>query len=92
MIVKKFDISSGLTVYNNVKLIRVKNKKNNYLIMEDHAPIIGKVEGIITILREDDNDINLNVSGYFMHKLNTFELIVEGVLDDGEVSDIISRV
>lgn len=78
MIVKKFDISNGLTVYENVKLVRVKNKRTNYLIMEDHASIIGKINGSITILKQDDSEEILNVKGFFMNKNNVFEVIIEG--------------
>ncbi len=85
MIVKKFDISNGLTIYEDVKLVRVKHNTNNYLIMEDHAPMIGKINGSVTVITKDDEEI-FNIKGYFMNKNNTFELIVEEILPNGKDS------
>ena len=86
MVVKQFDILNGLTVHDNVKLIRVKNRTNSYLIMEDHSPIIGKIDGNVTILSENDSEEVLSIKGYFMHKNNTFEFIIQERLNDGKAS------
>lgn len=80
MIVKKFDIYNGLTIYNDVKIVRIKNLINNYLIMEDHTPFIGKIEGDITIITNNNDEEIFNIRGYFMNKNNIFELIIEELL------------
>lgn len=74
---KVFDISNGVVEYNDIKLVRIKSKRCNYLIMEDHTPVIGQVNGEITILQNNKEIILTDIKGYFMHKNNSFELIVE---------------
>ncbi len=75
--VKLFTVSDGLVEYNNVKLIRIKSDKYNLLIMEDYLPLIGDINGSITI-EMNDNVISLdNIIGYYMHKNNVFELIIK---------------
>lgn len=77
MIAKIFDISNGITIYDDVKLVRIKSKNCNYLIMEDHTPVLGEINGRITIINKKE-DIFLNdIKGYFVYKNNSFELIVE---------------
>ena len=47
--VKVFDLKHGLTVYNEIKLVRITSKDYNLLIMVDYLPIIGEFEGNIDI-------------------------------------------
>lgn len=74
--VKIFTISEGLDIKDNIKLIRIKSKDYNLLIMEDYLPIIGKIEGNIDF-ESDENSFKLeNVKGYYMHRNNTFNFIL----------------
>ena len=41
--VKVFSISNGLEVIENVKLVRIKSKDYNLLIMPDYMPILGEI-------------------------------------------------
>ena len=45
--------------------------------MEDYLPIIGDINGNITIEMNDDVVVKENIIGYYMHKNNTFELIIK---------------
>ena len=75
--VKLFTVTDGLVEYDDVKLIRIKSDKYNLLIMEDYLPIIGDINGNITIEMNDDVVVKENIIGYYMHKNNTFELIIK---------------
>ncbi len=71
------DSVNGLQQYENIRMIRVKSKEYNLLIMEDYMPVIGEVDGFVEIIF-DDNTIKLeDVHGYYMHKKNKFSLLIE---------------
>lgn len=74
---KLFTVTDGLTEYNDVKLIRIKSDKYNLLIMEDYLPIIGDINGSVTIEMNDNVVVKENIIAYYMHKDNTFELIIK---------------
>jgi hypothetical protein len=77
IIVKLFSLTKGMEVYNDIKIIRIKSKKYNLLIMQDYLPVIGDVEGNIDF-ESDNNSINLeNIKGYYMLADNNFSLIIK---------------
>ena len=60
---------------NNVKLIRIKSKKYNLLIMKDYLPVIGEIEGTVSI----DADRNItyeNIRGIYTLSHNIFYLLI----------------
>lgn len=75
--VKIFTISKGLEVKDDVKLIRIKSKDYNLLIMEDYIPIVGKIEGDIDFESEKDSFKYENIKGYYMHSNNVFKFILK---------------
>lgn len=76
LVVKVLNIKSGLTVYYNVKFVRIISEKYNLLIMRNYLPIIGEIKGSIEI--DGDDSIKLeNIKGYYMNKANEFSLIIK---------------
>lgn len=69
----------GLELYEDVSFVRVRSKKYNLLIMKDYLPILGKVEGSIAFRTGREELEREGVSGFFMHKNNTFSLMLEDV-------------
>ena len=51
--VRIFDLEHGLVEYENVKFIRIVSKDYNLLIMEDYMPIIGEIDGSVSINGEE---------------------------------------
>ncbi|MDE6952679.1 MAG: hypothetical protein K2P09_02585 [Erysipelotrichales bacterium] len=74
--VKLFGIQDGLQVFENQKLIRLKSKDHNLLIMEDHLPLLGELDGYLEIVGQEQK-IFENIQGYYMHRNNTFELLLK---------------
>lgn len=74
---KVFSFAEGLREYENVRLIRLRSSHYNILIMEDHLPVLGEVTGSVEIVTVDDQVFLENISGYYMHKKNVFELILK---------------
>ena len=77
MKVRVIDYKNGLKEYNKVTIIRITSRNLNLLIMEDHLPMIGEIQGSVEILDGDDQINFNNVDGYFMHKNNTFEMMIK---------------
>lgn len=77
--VRIFDLDTGLTEYEHIKVVRLISKEYNLLIMQDYLPIIGELEGSIDIKGED---INLNfpkIKAFYMNSNNVFNLMVKEV-------------
>ena len=71
------DSVNGLHQYENIRMIRVKSKDYNLLIMEDYMPVIGEIDGFVEIVF-DDSTIKLeDIHGYYMHKKNKFSLLID---------------
>lgn len=68
------NINGDVQKYTDVKFIKIKSQKYNLIIMKDYLPIIGEVQGIVEIEREEETIKLDKVKGYFMHKHNKFNL------------------
>lgn len=77
--IKIFSISKGLEIREDIKIIRIKSKKYNLLIMVDYLPIIGEIEGNVDLESLNDSISYKNITGYFMHSNNVFNLIIKEV-------------
>lgn len=74
--VRLFELDHGLTIYENIKLVRIISKDYNLLIMVDYLPIIGEFDGNIDI-KGDDVDISFkNIKGFYMNSNNEFNLMI----------------
>lgn len=71
-----FTIKDGLLVYDKIKLIRIKSKNYNLLIMKDYMPIIGEIDGSVDIEGEDINKSFKDIKAFYMSKENEFNLII----------------
>lgn len=72
--------NDGFTVYHDVKMIRLKGKDINLLIMADYMPTVGEIDGDVELVREDSFKggivILKQVSGFFVVKNNVFKLLL----------------
>lgn len=73
-----FSFDHGLQVYEHVHCIRVKCKHYNLLIMEDHTPCIGEIDGSISILKDDEEIRMDHMEGFYMLKKNEFHFLEKG--------------
>lgn len=77
--VRIFDLITGLTEYEHVKIVRIVSKDYNLLIMQDYLPIIGEVEGSIDI-KGDNVDLSYSkISAFYMNSGNVFNLMIKEV-------------
>lgn len=60
---------------NNVRIIRIKDKKYNILIMKDYWPVLGEVDGSVQIEAEESVSFS-NIKGFYSLSHNVFRLII----------------
>lgn len=71
----------GLQEYDHVSFIRIKSRRYTLLILKEYMPVIGEIEGSITISRNGLETVYEGVKGYFMHSNNDFSLMLENTPD-----------
>lgn len=77
--VRIFDLEHGLTEYEDIKFIRIISKEYNLLIMKDYMPIIGEIDGSISI-KNEDIDLNYEtIKAFYMQSDNVFNLMIKEV-------------
>lgn len=78
MQVRALSFNKGLTVFNQVRLIRIKSKEYNLVIMADYLPTLGGVDGDVVIVSAEGETKLEGIKGYFVNKSNLFSLVIEG--------------
>lgn len=76
MEVRISSFSRGVEVYKDVQLVRVKNATNNLLILEDHMPVMGELDGSLTFVSRKEEYTLENIQGFFTHSHNLFEMLI----------------
>ena len=69
-------MEDGLREIQDVRLIRVKSREYNLLIMEDYMPVIGEIDGTVTIVSGDGEYQTGPITGFFSHRKNLFSLMI----------------
>lgn len=77
--VKLLNIKEGLKEYDDIIIIRIKDKNYNLNIMRDYVPIIGEVDGMVEFQKGEETITLENVIGYYMNKKNQFNLFIKEV-------------
>ncbi len=66
----------GLKEFEGVSMIRIKSTRYNLLIMEDYMPVIGEIDGAVTIVNGDGEYRTGEIKGFFSHRRNLFSLMI----------------
>ncbi|MBS6396013.1 MAG: hypothetical protein KH452_02495 [Clostridiales bacterium] len=72
-----YSIVNGVKEIQHVRLIRIKSRKYNLLIMEDYMPVLGEIDGDVTIQSEDEIFTLEGIYGFYMHQDNQFRLMLK---------------
>ena len=75
--VKIIDEENGLRLYEEVNAVRIKSEKYSLLIMDDYSPIIGQLDGSISILTGKDEITISDIKAFYRHQHNKFTLLIE---------------
>ena len=68
----------GLRVLENVDMIRIVSSNYNLLILKDYMPVIGEIKGNVELVSGDTTASFENITGYYMHSHNEFEVLITG--------------
>ena len=61
---------------DNARIIRIKDKKYNLLVMKDYWPVVGEIDGTISI--EADKEYSYtDIKGFYILAHNIFHLIIK---------------
>lgn len=89
---KIVSLLNGLQEFENLEMIRIKSDRHTLLIMKNFMPVIGELDGSIEFVFSNDVIKMDNLKGYYMHKKNSFSLLVEEgdttPVGDKEVADV----
>ena len=77
VVARVYSIVNGVKEMQNVRLIRIKSKQYNLLIMEDYMPVLGEIEGTLTIQSDDEVYTLENIYGFYMLQDNLFRLMLK---------------
>lgn len=81
IVARIFDINSGLRVYENVNVVKIKSKYFTLAIMSDYTPSLGEIEGEVTLITDNDLIKLENLNAYFHHQNNSFSLLIKEQAD-----------
>lgn len=77
--VKIFSISKGLEILDNIKLIRIKSKDYNLLLMPGYVSLLGDIEGNIEF-ESNNNKVTYNdIVAYYVNSNDEFSLLVKEI-------------
>ena len=77
MIIKIMSLENGYEELQNIEIIRIKSQKYNILIMQNYAPLIGKIDGNIEFITGDNTKKYENIKGYYLNVNNEFKLFIK---------------
>lgn len=77
ILVKVLSMEEGLLEYENIEFIRIASKDYNLMIMKDYLPVIGEIKGKVEFQSKEGSVKLENITAYYMHKHNEFNLFVK---------------
>ena len=81
---KVVSLLNGLQEYDNLEMIRIKSDRHTLLIMQNFLPVIGELYGSVEFVFENNIIGMTGLKGYYLHKKNSFSLLVE----DGDTTPV----
>ena len=67
---------NGFQMYHNVKMVRIKSKDHNLLIMVDYMPVLGELDGSLTIVSESQEVVMDNLKCFYVMKNNVLKVLI----------------
>ena len=68
--------SVALQTIEDIRLIRIKDKNFNLMIMKDYWPVLGEINGSIYIEKEETLTFD-DIRGFFLISHNVFYLVLK---------------
>ena len=75
--VRVVDYPHGLRVFENIQMARIISEKYNLLLMADHVPVIGEVDGNIEIVNEKGIETLKDIRAFYMNRANVLSVLIK---------------
>ena len=72
-----YSIKDGVKVIRDVRLIRIKSRQYNLLVMEDYIPVIEEIEGDMPVQSDSETFRLEDIYGFYIHQDNLFRLMLK---------------
>lgn len=77
--VKIFSLSKGLEIVDNIRLIRIKSKDYNLLLMPGYVSILGEIEGNIEFELDNEKISYEDITAYYVNSDDIFSLLLREI-------------
>jgi hypothetical protein len=67
---------NGFQIFHNVRLVRLISKRYNLLIMVDYMPVLGEMEGSLTIVSENQEVRMDQVKCFYVMRNNMLKVLI----------------
>ena len=75
--VKIFSLSKGLEIIDNIRLIRIKSKDYNLLLMPGYMSLLGEIDGNVDFELDNDTIKYENILAYYVNSNDEFSLLLK---------------
>ena len=74
--IKIFSLKKGLEILENIKIIRIKSKEYNLLLMPGYMSLLGEIDGSVDF-ESDTETFNFdNIVAYYVNSNDEFSLLL----------------
>lgn len=74
--VKIFSIAKGLEIFDDIKIIRIKSKDYNLLLMPGYMSLLGEIKGNIDFESDDETFNYEDIVAYYVNSNDEFSLLL----------------
>lgn len=75
--VKIFSLKKGLEIIDDIKLIRIKSKDYNLLLMPGYMSLLGEIQGSVDFESQDNTYKYENIIAYYVNSNDEFSLLLK---------------
>ena len=74
--VKIFSLAKGLEILDDIKIIRIKSKDYNLLLMPGYMSLLGEINGSVDFESDSDTFNYENIVAYYVNSNDEFSLLL----------------
>lgn len=75
--VRVSSFEKGLEIYNEIKVIRIVSAKYNLLIMSGFQPLLGEIQGEVTLISEENEYQIKDINAFYCFRKNVLKILIK---------------
>lgn len=75
--VRVVDFPHGLRVFDDVQMARIISDSYNLLLMADHIPTIGEIDGTLELVLANDIKTFEDIKAFFLDRDNVLSILIK---------------